>query len=226
MTTTRARLRDRIPELLAFEAPYLEAKLQRLAMVETRDEARALLQEVKKYLVLADRDDGRAVPMFSVRVDEAWHQLVLFTAEYADFCARFADRFLHHAPDETPGAERTEAPPELSFAEFRAEYEALFGALSPAWMDELAVTPAARLAIAAAARPLGVQLDGGKAQLRHEGPQPALVCSVDLRAAGALRFIARERRFLVRELPGLRHDGERVALCRPLVKLGVLRLAP
>jgi hypothetical protein len=227
MAPTLARLTDRIPELLAFEAPYLEAKLLRLGVVETREEARGLFQEVKKYLVLAERQQQRSIPMFSVRVDEVWHQFVLFTAEYAAFCARFAGRFLHHVPDESaPPAPTEERAKELSFAEFRADYEALFGQLDPAWMDELSVRAASRLGPSLVAQPLAVHCDGGKAQLVHAGQPPALICSVDSRAADALRFIARERCFLVRELPGLRHDSERVALCRTLVKLGVLRLAP
>ena len=217
---------DCIPELLAFEAPYLEAKLLRIGTVETREEARALFQEVKKYLVLAARGDARPIPMFSVRVDEVWHQFVLFTAEYAEFCTRFAGRFLHHVPDESLPMVSGQPGVELSFAEFRAAYEALFGELSTAWMDELAVRASSRLAATEAARPLAVRLDRASAQLLHDGERPAVVCSVAARAADALQFIARERRFLVRELPGLQHDDERVALCRPLVKFGVLRLVP
>jgi hypothetical protein len=218
---------DCIPELLAFEAPYLEAKLLRIGVVETREEARTLFQEVKKYLVLAARDDARAIPMFSVRVDEVWHQFVLFTAEYAEFCTRFAGRFLHHVPDESLRPATSGQPSaEISFAEFRADYEGLFGALSPAWMDDLAVRASSRLAATQAARPLAVRLDRASAQLVHDGERPAVVCSVAARAADALQFIARERCFLVRELPGLQHDDERVALCRPLVKVGVLRLVP
>lgn len=218
---------DHIAELLAWQAPYLEAKLLRLGVVETREQARGLFQEVKKYLILADRDRERAIPMFSARVDEVWHQFVLFTAEYAEFCSRFAGRFLHHVPDESlrPAGESGPAP-ELSFAEFRADYEALFGELSAAWMDELSVTATSRLASTGAARPLAVRLDGDRAQLVHEGARPALVCSVDARAGAALQFMAREHCFLVRELPGLKHDDERIALCRPLVKFGVLRLVP
>jgi hypothetical protein len=218
---------DRIPELLAFEAPYLEAKLLRLGVVDTGAEARALFQEVKKYLILAERHGERPIPMFSARVDEVWHQFVLFTAEYAEFCARFAGRFLHHVPDESLRPTRaSERAAELSFAEFRAEYETLFGELSAAWMDELSLTATSRLGSTAAARPLAVRIDRDRAQLVHAGAPPALVCSVAARAGEALQFIARERCFLLRELPGLEHDEERIALCRPLVKFGVLRLVP
>lgn len=50
----------------------------------------------------------------SPEVDEAWHQLILFTEDYAKYCAAVAGRFIHHLPI-IPG----DAPPEgsLSVAE-------------------------------------------------------------------------------------------------------------
>ncbi len=35
-------------------------------------------------------------------VDIGWHTFVLYTAEYAQFCARVAGRFIHHVPDDDP----------------------------------------------------------------------------------------------------------------------------
>jgi hypothetical protein len=215
---------ERTSELMAFEAPYLEAKLLRLGLVETREEAASLFQEVKKYLLLAEHYSPRTLPMFSVRVDEIWHQFVLFTAEYAEFCARFAGRFLHHAPSEADAETAREQV--VSFAEFRAEYAARFGELSSHWSDELSLKPATRLAQAVHALPLRVETEENHARLVHAGSREQLVCRTPKRCADALRFIASERCFLVRELPGLRVDRERIELCRPLVKFGILRLAP
>lgn len=36
----------------------------------------------------------------SKAVDIGWHTFVLFTRDYAEFCARVAGRFLHHVPEE------------------------------------------------------------------------------------------------------------------------------
>ncbi len=52
-------------------------------MTRTRDEAARLLDEAKRYLVLSSINGGTAViPIFSRRVDEAWHQFALFTFLY------------------------------------------------------------------------------------------------------------------------------------------------
>jgi hypothetical protein len=37
-------------------------------------------------------------------VGKGWHAFLLHTADYAEFCNRVADRFIHHLPDE-PGEE-------------------------------------------------------------------------------------------------------------------------
>jgi hypothetical protein len=47
--------------------------------------------------------------MPSVVVDDLWHELVLHTRDYADFCDAAFGRFLHHVPDpamSTPAAAR------------------------------------------------------------------------------------------------------------------------
>ncbi|GAA1619953.1 glycine-rich domain-containing protein [Actinoplanes couchii] len=35
-------------------------------------------------------------------VDIGWHTFILYTTEYAEFCARIAGRFIHHVPDDDP----------------------------------------------------------------------------------------------------------------------------
>lgn len=220
-----AVLLTRMPELLAFRAPYLEEKLVHLGIVEDHEEARLLFQEVKKYLVLAEMGADHSVPMFSVRIDEVWHQFVLFTAQYSEFCARFAGHYLHHAPEETPRDEIVPRETPLDFPQFRAVYEAIFGALSPLWLDELCLRPVTRVLCSPHAKPLAVYVEEESAVLRHEGSSPKVLCKVNRRAEAALRFIADQPFFLLRELPGL-SDAERIELCRPLVEFHILRLAP
>src|SRR5262249_3464104 len=74
-------------ELLCFDPSGLYDKLVRLKVVGTREEGATLLREVVKYLIVSDLHPEESIPMFSSRVDEVWHQFVLFTAQYADFCA-------------------------------------------------------------------------------------------------------------------------------------------
>jgi hypothetical protein len=220
-----AALLARLPELMAFRAPYLEEKLVHLGIVDRHDDAARLFQEVKKYLVLAETCADHKLPMFSVRIDEVWHQFVLFTQEYSRFCTRFAGHYLHHAPEEAPRPDLDRDQPRLTFSEFRAAYEQSFGALSPLWLDELCLSPSTRVQCSPLALPLAVYVEDQAAVLRHEGHAPKVICSVNRRGESALRFIATHAMFLLRELPGL-SDAERIELCRPLVEFHVLKLAP
>ncbi|ANZ42335.1 hypothetical protein BBK82_46890 [Lentzea guizhouensis] len=42
----------------------------------------------------------------SRQVDLGWHQFILNTHDYAEFCERVAGRFIHHVPDEFVAPER------------------------------------------------------------------------------------------------------------------------
>lgn len=42
----------------------------------------------------------------SEQVDLGWHQFILNTHDYAEFCDRVAGRFIHHVPDEFTTPER------------------------------------------------------------------------------------------------------------------------
>ncbi|WP_198648846.1 hypothetical protein [Cyanothece sp. BG0011] len=44
--------------------------------------------------------EQRMVSMPSQIVDEAWHEFILFTKEYSDFCSQGFGYFLHHTPAE------------------------------------------------------------------------------------------------------------------------------
>ncbi len=45
--------------------------------------------------------DGDLIGMPSKAVDEAWHEMILMTREYTEFCQRAFGRYLHHLPDTT-----------------------------------------------------------------------------------------------------------------------------
>lgn len=216
----------RMEALLAFEAPYLSKKLVRLGLADSEARAGELFLEVKRYLALAALRPEEEVPMFSTRVDQVWHEFVLFTREYAAFCSRHVGRFMHHSPLEAAAMALPEArqpPPPMTFVEFRAAYESLFGALSPIWHDELALGPGTRLGWGSWAAPFAVAQEGERAVLLQARDPRRVLCRAGGRARAALGFIAEHRFFLVRELPEL-VEGERLELCRPLVESRILTL--
>ena len=81
--------------------------------------AEALELECRRFLYVTTLAQGRhLVP--SVAIDEYWHNFVLFTAEYQDFCAQVAGKFIHHYPIGGPDVEQ-------EFDETRMIVESLFG---------------------------------------------------------------------------------------------------
>jgi len=218
-----------LSELMEFEAPYLDDKLLRLKIIPSREQGFPLFQEVKKYLVLCEIHRSQEIPMFSRRVDEVWHQFVLFTAQYIDFSLRFFGKFVHHEPNEgaVHGTKPGSAPalPRMTFREFEIAYESLFGKVSDAWFDELSLTSKSRVVRAAFGKPLSLRVVEGKAEIVLLRNPPVVLCRIDARAIPALEFIFKDDPFYVRELPGLR-EGERLDLCKSLVQLKVLGVAP
>lgn len=223
MRTTECTAAPASEALLAFSAPYLEKKLLSVGIAESRDEAGGLFRELKRYLVLALEHPELSLPMFSLRVDRAWHEFILFTQRYTQFCLDFAGRYLHHEP---AGASSSERPDEdakvVSFVDFRALYEARFGGFSALWFDETAVRPGTRVAWSLALAQLTVRTADQRVELLEVSAEPRVLCRTALRARSALEFIALHRFFHVRELPLAGRTADALVLARTLVQHSVL----
>lgn len=208
-------------EALDYEAPFVIEKLVKESFVETPGDACALFTEVKRYLVLCHVDRTKSWKMHSLAVDEAWHQFVLFTAEYVDFCTRYFGRYRHHAPSNAPDTGVTRAP-EATTAEFCARYQELFGVdLPPIWKDSNWVTLRRRVVNHFPGRWALCSLDGMVDLMDGQG---RALLSVSCVAKSALEFVVATGAFYVREVPGELTDEEKVALIAALVELKVLRI--
>jgi hypothetical protein len=209
-------------DALGYEAPFLIEKLLREGIVDTPEEGEALFMEVKRYLVLACLDRNFTFDMHSLRVDGVWHQFILYTVEYTDFCRRFFGRYLHHSPSNAPETKSAPSAPAASFERFGERYEKLFGAALPAvWYDERSVGPHRRI----------FNRNAGKLGLREQddmidliGPVGDVVFSVNDIGRDALGFVAATRVFYVRELPGGLQNEEKVALIEALVEARLLKV--
>jgi hypothetical protein len=100
--------------VLTYRQPEVVRKFVERYDVTPR-EARALFVEMLRWLWLAAayRQDAlagrRGLPRLAidtplVMLDEMWHTFLLFTHDYADFCARYLGTFVHHVP--TPAETR------------------------------------------------------------------------------------------------------------------------
>src|SRR5262245_57988515 len=125
MAMTLAR-GDAALDALAYEAPFLIEKLLKDHIVDSPDEAQALFTEVKRYIVLAFSDEAVRWDMYSLRIDEVWHQFVLFTREYIHFSERFFGGYVHHSPSNAPKPATTTAA-KGTFQLFQERYAQLFG---------------------------------------------------------------------------------------------------
>ncbi|MBK8578916.1 MAG: hypothetical protein J0L95_01315 [Candidatus Accumulibacter sp.] len=97
----RSLLRQRATFIDAY--PYAKFLDRRLAARRPElDEAQRVLvfDGLREYFQLCREARNRLVAMPSQVVDDAWHEFILFTRQYQQFCERGLGRFLHHTPAE------------------------------------------------------------------------------------------------------------------------------
>lgn len=59
-----------------------------------------VMRGLREYFILCGMAGNRMVAMPSQVVDVAWHEFILFTRDYANFCQKGMGKFLHHTPTE------------------------------------------------------------------------------------------------------------------------------
>ncbi|MET8862803.1 hypothetical protein ABZW11_07580 [Nonomuraea sp. NPDC004580] len=208
-------------DALAYQAPFLIERLVKRRVAGTAEQAEALFLEAKKYIVLTQIDHSMLWQMYSLRVDEAWHDFILFTGQYMEFCHRYFGQYVHHRPSNAPDPDPEPSRPVASFGDFCARYAELFGSPPPdEWYDARNVTTDRRVLNEHAGR-LGVHRRDGLVHLSD--PAGDVLMTVNDLAHDALAFLARSPAFHVRELPGGLTDEEKIALVAALVEHGVLK---
>jgi hypothetical protein len=90
-------MRQYFRDLSAYEAPFLKEKLL-MEKECTAEEYEERFTEFKKYISIA-RIYREQLDMPSKEVDAVWHQFILFTRDYFDFCDRFYGKYFHHSPN-------------------------------------------------------------------------------------------------------------------------------
>ncbi|CAL2075608.1 hypothetical protein [Tenacibaculum sp. 190524A02b] len=73
---------------------------KKIAEISTKNniEPETLLLEMVKFLNLIHLTNEKLSP--SLLVDLAWHEFILFTRYYQEFCLKHYQRFIHHTPSE------------------------------------------------------------------------------------------------------------------------------
>lgn len=116
-------------DVLAYQNPDVVARLQRKLELSL-DQAQALFDDVKRFLYLTSTQPGKWSP--TQIIDDGWHEFILFTEDYGNFCHRYVGHFIHHHPRRLGDASNYPAMIRNTVA---AAY-LLFGDLSPNWNIE------------------------------------------------------------------------------------------
>ena len=161
--------------------------------------------------------------MYSFRIDEVWHQFVLFTDEYIKFCDKYFGSYLSHCPDNAPGNKDDDDSLIGSFSEFAQVYTRIFNiGLPNEWFDEKSVNINRRILNDNAGKLFLEEKDGTVDMINGNGK---ILLSINLFAKDAIAFVASTKAFYVRELPGGLTDEEKVILAMTLVEFNILRVA-
>jgi len=97
------RLGRRRREAFIENYPYRKFLDQRLAARRpelSSDQREQVFRGLRDYFHLCNTAGQRMVAMPSQVVDDAWHEFILFTRQYDQFCRNAFGRFLHHTPAE------------------------------------------------------------------------------------------------------------------------------
>lgn len=101
-----------LEDVLKYENPKV-LKLYRQNRPSNELSAETAFRETLKYLWLTQKHASdlntaenpetlprHCVMLFSMReIDEMWHEFILVTKDYTEFCNRFFGKYLHHMPD-------------------------------------------------------------------------------------------------------------------------------
>lgn len=96
-TSVKSNNSDFAKQILLYQNPDL---LERIMEKEnlTKDEAQILMCDMLQFLFVAGTGDGEVFAPTST-VDTAWHNFILFTKDYSEFCHKNFGKFIHHIPN-------------------------------------------------------------------------------------------------------------------------------
>lgn len=102
MTTTESSRET----ALSYPLDHIRARYQHLHHVNAAQALRHE-RELKRYLVLCSEHPETSLPITPM-LDEFWHEFLLHTRDYMEFCGKLGSGFIHHVPN-TPSDSRAAA---------------------------------------------------------------------------------------------------------------------
>lgn len=88
-------------KVINYKNPQVVSRIARENQISI-NEAQNVFESTKQFLYLCGANpDGVYSP--TPKIDSGWHEFIMYTREYQEFCERYFGRIIHHVPNE-PGA--------------------------------------------------------------------------------------------------------------------------
>ncbi len=83
-------------KVLGYQNPeFIERLKHKLGL--SHEDAEVLFHDMKQFLYLCGTRPGVWSP--TEQIDAAWHEFILYTKDYAEFCKEIFGKFVHHVPN-------------------------------------------------------------------------------------------------------------------------------
>jgi hypothetical protein len=92
----RAKRADYIRNFVLPKGLFEKLRQRRPAL--TTKDCQLVAQALRQFFLAYQQSGQQPVAMPSQVVDELWHEFILYTRDYQDFCKRAFGQFLHHTP--------------------------------------------------------------------------------------------------------------------------------
>jgi len=84
-----------INKVLSYKNQSVVERIAKEAKV-TLEEAQSIFEDTLRFLYLAAVTNKPVVP--TKKIDEGWHNFIMFTRDYNEFCHEYLGHFVHHCP--------------------------------------------------------------------------------------------------------------------------------
>ena len=109
---------DQLAAAMIEARPLLRKKLAQALFCAPAEGEKALSEAIKFLILSAENTTGQITP--STRVDLAWHEFILFTRTYLNFCEKYLGKIIHHEPSSDHAANSQQYS--LTLARYRERF--------------------------------------------------------------------------------------------------------
>lgn len=95
LTQPSSACENLLEQVDAYEHPELVERLKRKIGI-SHTKAQLLFSDTKRFLYLCATNEQPLGP--TKAIDAGWHEFLMYTREYSEFCIEILGKFIHHVP--------------------------------------------------------------------------------------------------------------------------------